>query len=466
MKLVTFIPFAKAAKSLPTLMKITRLTLCILLGALGNSFGQNPAFQLPTDERVPGTLTQGFNESDHKGASAYAIDISIASGTTIIAPVDGLVVYGRYKNGNFSTRVGMYQQIDAGVCPALIRDDDPNSPNALWTVEFFGPSMGETWTIFHVSEQTLRNLNDPSGMVWVSAGTVIAKTGGAVNQAGRGCSTGQHAHVAKLAYFDSQNSPAAVQSVYFDLVGRSFNSSTGTYSVLTISGSDLDAHGTTYFNAHGRTINGSATPTDSAGCGSQVTVGGCSQNPQSWIDASYRDNFNSYVTGPKNNVHNWGSGCIQDFNATDAGVSDALMQPNCTGTVFQVYGGVWNRYQTAGGATSFIGYPTQDRQHVWSWNSGFSADMQQFQGAIFVLHTDYRSPWRSNTFAVQGAIRDRWASLGGNSSSLGFPTSDEYTWTTEFDWWSWQWKRIQRTDFERGAILWHELDGSINVWQY
>jgi uncharacterized protein with LGFP repeats len=58
--------------------------------------------------------------------------------------------------------------------------------------------------------------------------------------------------------------------------------------------------------------------------------------------------------------------------------------------------------------------------------------------------------WSPSTGAhsVQGAIRDRWASLGWERSYLGYPTSDEYGITNG-----------RRSDFQNGYIIWTPATG-------
>jgi uncharacterized protein with LGFP repeats len=62
--------------------------------------------------------------------------------------------------------------------------------------------------------------------------------------------------------------------------------------------------------------------------------------------------------------------------------------------------------------------------------------------------------WSPETGAreVRGAIRQRWASLGWENSPLGYPISNEYAVTGG-----------QRSDFQRGSIVFNSATGSTTV---
>jgi uncharacterized protein with LGFP repeats len=80
----------------------------------------------------------------------------------------------------------------------------------------------------------------------------------------------------------------------------------------------------------------------------------------------------------------------------------------------EVHGAIYGHYLALGGPSSFLGYPTSDESAAA--NGGrFSA----FQGG--------RIYWSSATGAheVHGAILGEYLALGGSGSLLGFPTSDE-----------------------------------------
>ncbi|NIH83792.1 uncharacterized protein with LGFP repeats [Amycolatopsis granulosa] len=62
--------------------------------------------------------------------------------------------------------------------------------------------------------------------------------------------------------------------------------------------------------------------------------------------------------------------------------------------------------------------------------------------------------WTPSTgaHAVQGAIRDKWAALGWETSALGYPTSDEYGVTGG-----------RRNNFQHDYITWFSANGTTQV---
>jgi hypothetical protein len=84
-----------------------------------------------------------------------------------------------------------------------------------------------------------------------------------------------------------------------------------------------------------------------------------------------------------------------------------------TGGVFVVYGDIYAQWYRLGEATGLLGLPLSD---------------QAAAGAGFVQTFDSGDIcWSAATgaWSIHGAIRDRWLALGGATSVLGFPTSDE-----------------------------------------
>ncbi|TMM18560.1 MAG: hypothetical protein E6G01_03335 [Actinobacteria bacterium] len=103
-------------------------------------------------------------------------------------------------------------------------------------------------------------------------------------------------------------------------------------------------------------------------------------------------------------------------------VPSASPVPNCT-TFYstatgshQVCGAIRDKYLALGGPTSFLGFPTTD-------TTGTPDGIGQFNhfansGSIY---------WTSSTgaWSIHGAIRAKWASMGWEQSILGYPTTDE-----------------------------------------
>ncbi|MBD5654629.1 MAG: hypothetical protein IAI50_05545, partial [Candidatus Eremiobacteraeota bacterium] len=84
-----------------------------------------------------------------------------------------------------------------------------------------------------------------------------------------------------------------------------------------------------------------------------------------------------------------------------------------TGGVSVVYGDIYAQWYRLGGSSGFLGLPLSDQAAA---GAGF---VQTFDGGDIC--------WSAATGArsIHGAIRDRWHALGGATSVLGFPTSDE-----------------------------------------
>jgi hypothetical protein len=85
-----------------------------------------------------------------------------------------------------------------------------------------------------------------------------------------------------------------------------------------------------------------------------------------------------------------------------------------TGGTFVVYGEIYAQYYRLGGVTGLLGLPLSDVAATGA--SGYGA---HFDGGDIY--------WSVQTGAreIHGAIRDRWLALGGPTSVLGYPTSDE-----------------------------------------
>jgi len=82
----------------------------------------------------------------------------------------------------------------------------------------------------------------------------------------------------------------------------------------------------------------------------------------------------------------------------------------------QIVGAIWGRYGALGWENSFLGFPTTDELPTPNGIGRFN----HFAGGSI-----YWSP-ATGAHNIGGAIRDRWAAMGWENSTLGFPTSDEY----------------------------------------
>jgi hypothetical protein len=187
---------------------------------------------------------------------------------------------------------------------------------------------------------------------------------------------------------------------------------------------------------------------DNGGNGGLYQPGDGASDPNPWVQAFYRNQFNTYSVLPADNrVSPLGPGCIQYFKATDTQQkTEVLMQRSCTGTVYQVYGGMWNKYTAdgrLGGPTGSIGYPTNDRQTGRSSVDGQAFEWQEFQttGGANTRIVQYNS----TAYAVFAGILNYWASQGYENSKLGIPTSEEFDWGSN---------GCKRQNFQAGWYVW------------
>ena len=106
------------------------------------------------------------------------------------------------------------------------------------------------------------------------------------------------------------------------------------------------------------------------------------------------------------------------------------MQRNCTGAVWQIYGGIWNKYVTdsrLGGPTGKIGYPVLDRISSTS-SFGTALEWQEFQ-----TNTGAQTrivQYGGNAYTVFAGIMSYWASQGYETGWLGAPEGEEFDWGT------------------------------------
>jgi Astacin (Peptidase family M12A)/LGFP repeat len=82
---------------------------------------------------------------------------------------------------------------------------------------------------------------------------------------------------------------------------------------------------------------------------------------------------------------------------------------------YEVHGSILERYNGIGSEFSFLGFPTTDENTTPDGVGRFN----HFQGGSIYWHPNL------GAFLIYGAIRDKWASLGWERSSLGYPITDE-----------------------------------------
>ena len=179
------------------------------------------------------------------------------------------------------------------------------------------------------------------------------------------------------------------------------------------------------------------TPASAASVGSGATVGGSIY----FTDAYNRIGGSTFIGSPTNDVHRWGTGCNQDFSGGRYG-SSAIMQPGCRGVAHPVVGKTWQHFieRFGGGAVSWYGYPQND-SHRWG-----NAWVQDFSGGNYGWNIMIYGDSVGRTHNIRGDIWRYYRTVGGMSSSLGAPTSDEYNWNG-----------VSRQDFIGGSLIWNGI---------
>lgn len=109
---------------------------------------------------------------------------------------------------------------------------------------------------------------------------------------------------------------------------------------------------------------------------------------------------------------------------------------------YEVHGRIRDEWSSLGWERSFLGYPLTDETGTPDGVGRFN----HFQGGSI-----YWTP-QTDAHEVHGAIRDKWASLGWERSSLGYPTSDELPAQDGVG-------RVSH--FEHGSIYWSAQTGAI-----
>jgi len=89
------------------------------------------------------------------------------------------------------------------------------------------------------------------------------------------------------------------------------------------------------------------------------------------------------------------------------------------GNAYETHGPILDRWAAEGGANGWMGLPTSDVADTARSPSGAVGQYTRFQSGII-------NAVGSKTFVLNGAIGDKYGSLGYAASYLGLPTSDEF----------------------------------------
>ncbi|MEO7063032.1 MAG: glycoside hydrolase domain-containing protein [Dokdonella sp.] len=105
----------------------------------------------------------------------------------------------------------------------------------------------------------------------------------------------------------------------------------------------------------------------------------------------------------------------------------------------EIHGAIHVEWQATGWETGPLGYPIADEAGAPDGVGRFNL----FQhGAIYWTPSTHAHAVVSNIFAL-------WKIMGSETSCLGYPTSDEYAWTS-----------LRRNDFQHGYITWSQAQGA------
>ncbi|APA95899.1 LGFP repeat-containing protein [Nocardia seriolae] len=137
-----------------------------------------------------------------------------------------------------------------------------------------------------------------------------------------------------------------------------------------------------------------------------------------------------------------GAGCDKDKDKNSASATTTTAAATETHTAetkistpngeITVAGGVLEKYNQMGGATSPLGMPTGPAK-----DAPDGGMVQEFDGGAI-----YSSPTHG-THVVWGEIRKAWEENGGATGKLGYPTSDEFDIAGG-----------KQSDFSGGSITW------------
>lgn len=117
-----------------------------------------------------------------------------------------------------------------------------------------------------------------------------------------------------------------------------------------------------------------------------------------------------------------------------------------------VKGLIRQQWSQIGWETGVCGYPTTDENTCPDGKGKYN----HFTGKDSLGASIYYSPATGVAREVHGKIREKWSSMGWERSSLGYPTSNEYSVTISG-------VVCKRNNFQNGTITWHPNTGTCTV---
>lgn len=121
----------------------------------------------------------------------------------------------------------------------------------------------------------------------------------------------------------------------------------------------------------------------------------------------------SWIGEPTSDIEPIGPGFVRHFVG-----GDIYYLPG-TGA-FEVHGDILAKYKALGGPTGILGFPNTDETGTPDSIGRFN----HFQGGSIYWTPD------TGPMMVHGAIRDKWATLGWENSTLGYPVLDQHRFIT------------------------------------
>ena len=186
--------------------------------------------------------------------------------------------------------------------------------------------------------------------------------------------------------------------------------------------------------------------------GGAPSIGEDAPDPALFEDCYTRNGGSTVLGYPINKVHRWWDGYIQDFRGGE-GYKGAIMQPDGINDAYAIYGAIWAKYLSMGGAGGSLGYPlTDETEGAVSSVTSCRCRYNKFEGGAIVHRKEYED-YNSVTVFLGHGIFNKWEDLGLGWYAVGLPVSDEYdaaeSGASGFD------TTGVACDFEAGHIYWH-----------